>query len=302
MAAGAGGDATQRNRHVVPGPGTRVDTSPAPVIPAAALDRIASHGGEKKGGAGGSRRRAHGCAVWGRVAAPRDGTWWSRRGAGARRGWLWRGVRRFIGPVRALRCGGGRRRCRRGAPARRCWRSSCSRPVLVSCLTVRRGSSTCAAPGRVQFRRSSSPVWRAALSRGPAARGGLHVCGGRGPASAGQVPWPCRRPRTTPCGRDAHRSRNTYQLLHYSVRKRARVRYPHLHAWSSFLSRPITGPVVPPRTPAARATQVESNTWFKVVSVHLSGALNLAAEACEPGQTATGLCGKFGNPAKHGVR
>lgn len=48
--------------------------------------------------------------------------------------------------------------------------------------------------------------------------------------------------------------------------------------------------------------KVESNTWFKVVSVHLSGALNLAAEACEPGQTATGLCGKFGNPAKHGVR
>jgi hypothetical protein len=60
--------------------------------------------------------------------------------------------------------------------------------------------------------------------------------------------------------------------------------------------------------------KVESNTWFKVVSAHLSGALNLAAEACEPyvkatllvqprpGQTATGLCGKFGNPAKHGVR
>jgi hypothetical protein len=66
MAAGAGGDATQRNRHVVPGAGrTRVDTSPAPVIPAAALDRIASHGGEKKGvQAARGAARTGGCAVW----------------------------------------------------------------------------------------------------------------------------------------------------------------------------------------------------------------------------------------------
>lgn len=103
MAAGAGGDATQRNRHVVPGPGTRVDTSPAPVIPAAALDRIASHGGKKKGVQAARGAARTGVVCGGRVAAPRDGTWWSRRGAGARRGWLWRGVRRFIGPVRALR-------------------------------------------------------------------------------------------------------------------------------------------------------------------------------------------------------
>jgi hypothetical protein len=139
-----------------------------------------------------------------------------------------------------------------------------------------------------------------ALARAGGARRFARVRGkgsGIGRSGAVAVPAPtyyALRPRRAPFAQ--HLPATTV------CEKRARVRYPHLHAWSSFLSRPITGPVVPPRTPAARATQVESNTWFKVVSAHLSGALNLAAEACEPGQTATGLCGKFGNPAKHGVR